>query len=96
MGAWLLRCVASATHGLTASKRACGALKADVARNGMVQPIKHVEHGGANDVVDGNHRLAAARQPGMSDGPRQKVAVTYGSLAVRHAAGAFGSGSRLF
>jgi ParB-like chromosome segregation protein Spo0J len=37
----------------------------DIAENGIQESIKVVEHNGSKYVVDGHHRLAAARQLGI-------------------------------
>jgi RHS repeat-associated protein len=49
-----------ATHSV--SGKAVQKLTADVAKNGMKESIKYVEHNGIKYVVDGNHRLRVARR----------------------------------
>jgi ParB-like chromosome segregation protein Spo0J len=39
----------------------------------MKEPLKYVEINGEKCVVDGNHRLRAARSLGLNDVPAQKV-----------------------
>jgi ParB-like chromosome segregation protein Spo0J len=59
------------THGLTQSRRAFEALKQSIARNGIRDPIKYVEANGRRYVVDGHHRLRAARELGIDNVPVQ-------------------------
>lgn len=49
----------------------------DVKQNGIQEPIKYVEHEGQLYVVDGYHRLAAARQLGINKVPVEKVELPY-------------------
>jgi hypothetical protein len=65
------------THGLTLSRHAMKALVNDIAENGIRDPIKYVEVNGNKFVVDGHHRLAAARQLGIKDVPVQQVQLPY-------------------
>jgi len=48
------------------SNRQFAALKADIARNGIITPLDVVKYKGQVYVVNGNHRLMAARQLGMN------------------------------
>jgi hypothetical protein len=67
-----------ATHGLTMSRRQFADLKADIATNGIKEPIKFVEHRGTKYVVDGHHRLRAAQELKLSTVPTQRVNLPYG------------------
>jgi ParB-like chromosome segregation protein Spo0J len=64
-----------ATHSV--SRAAVNRLAADIQKNGMKETIKYVEHQGQRFVVDGNHRLRAARQLGMDRVPAEKVSLPY-------------------
>jgi RHS repeat-associated protein len=65
------------THGLTKSKNAFAKLKADMKLNGIQEPIKFVEHNGKRFVVDGHHRLRAAKELGIENVPVQQVKLPY-------------------
>lgn len=65
------------THGLTSSKKAFARLKDDIAQNGIKDPIKFVTYNGRKFVVDGHHRLVAARQLGIKEVPAQEVKLPY-------------------
>nr|WP_223857525.1 ParB/RepB/Spo0J family partition protein [Sphingobacterium micropteri] len=65
------------THGLTKSKNAFVKLKADIKLNGIQEPIKFVEHNGKRFVVDGHHRLRAAKELGIENVPAQQVKLPY-------------------
>ena len=65
------------THGLTLSRRAMQRLTDDIAANGIREPIKFVEHNGHRFVVDGHHRLAAARRLGIREVPVERVQLPF-------------------
>jgi RHS repeat-associated protein len=65
------------TQGLTKSKTAFLKLKANIKANGIHEPIKFVEHNGKRYVVDGHHRLRAAKELGMKDVPVEQVNLPY-------------------
>jgi len=67
------------THGITSSKKAFSKLKEDIRTNGIQEPIKYVEYKGTKYVVDGHHRLRAAKELGVKAVPVQKVNLPYGS-----------------
>jgi RHS repeat-associated protein len=67
-----------ATHGLTQSKKEFATLKADIKVKGITDPIKYVEHNGVKSVVDGHHRLRAAKELGNKTVPAQQVQLPYG------------------
>jgi hypothetical protein len=64
-----------ATHGV--SRNAVRKLAADIEKNGIREPLKYVEHEGEKYVVDGNHRLRAARQLGLKQVPAERVELPY-------------------
>jgi hypothetical protein len=61
------------------AKREFEELKADIKANGMTDPIKYVEYNGTKYVVNGHHRLRAARELGMKTVPAEKVELPYGN-----------------
>ncbi len=63
------------THSV--SNRAVQRLADDIAENGVREPLKYVEHNGTKYVVDGNHRLHAARRLGLDDVPAERVELPY-------------------
>jgi len=65
------------THPRTMGRRAFGRLVQDIKENGINEPVKFIEHEGKNYVVDGNHRLGAARALGMDAIPVEKVQLPY-------------------
>ena len=48
-----------------------------LAREGIREPIKYVEVNGQKYVVDGHHRLQAARELGIKDVPAERVQLPY-------------------
>ena len=66
------------THMPTLSRRQYQALREDIARNGILDPIKYVEFNGRKYIVDGHHRLRAARELGIEKVPTQQVQLPYG------------------
>lgn len=48
-----------------------------VAEHGVKEPVKYVEHNGRKYVVDGNHRLRAARANDISSVPARKVELPF-------------------
>ena len=65
------------THGQTMSNRAFTRLTADVKANGIREPIKYVEDNGTRYVVDGNHRVMAARRLGLKEVPAEQVSLPF-------------------
>ena len=65
------------THKLTLSKKQYSNLVESVRKNGITESIKYVEHNGSKYVVDGHHRLRAAKQLGLDKIPTQKVSLPY-------------------
>lgn len=68
------------THGITKSKSSFAKLKADIESNGIQQSIKFVEHNGKKFVVDGHHRLRAAKELGIKNIPVQLRFGSYNSV----------------
>jgi RHS repeat-associated protein len=65
------------THDITKSKSAYLRLKADIKENGIREPIKFVESYGEKKVVDGHHRLKAAKELGIPEVPAERVELPY-------------------
>ena len=65
------------THKLTLSKKQYNNLVESIRKNGITEPIKYVEYKGAKYVVDGHHRLRAAKQLKLDKIPIEKVSLPY-------------------
>ena len=65
------------THRLTKSKKQFSELLDDIKHNGIREPIKYVEHNGERYIVDGHHRLRAARNLNLDKIPIQRVSLPY-------------------
>ena len=65
------------THKLTLSKKQYNNLLESIRKNGITDPIKYVEYKGTKYVVDGHHRLRAAKQLKLDKIPTQKVLLPY-------------------
>ena len=65
------------THGINSRSKSFRNLKADIAKNGIKEPIKFVEHNGKRYVVDGHHRLRAAKELGLKDVPVEEVVLPF-------------------
>ena len=65
------------THKLTLSKIQYKNLVESIRKNGITEPIKYVEYKGTKYVVDGHHRLRAAKQLGLDKIPTQRVSLPY-------------------
>jgi hypothetical protein len=65
------------THNLTKSPNKFNELKDDISKNGLKETIKYVEHGGKKYIVDGHHRVKAARALGIKEVPAEKVTLPY-------------------
>ena len=65
------------THSPTLSKNKMNALMDDIKVNGIQEPIKYVEYNGQMYVVDGHHRLLAAKRLGLTEVPIEKVDLPY-------------------
>ena len=49
----------------------------DIKDNGISETIKYVEHNGQKYVVDGHHRLIAAKRLGLEQVPIEQVELPY-------------------
>ena len=65
------------THKLTLSEKQYSNLVESIRKNGITEPIKYVEYKGTKYVVDGHHRLRAAKQLRLDKIPTQKVSLPY-------------------
>lgn len=66
------------THGTT--KKQVGKVEALIQNDGgITEPIKYVEHAGNKYIVDGHHRVQAAKRLGFSQVPVQAEQLPYGS-----------------
>ena len=65
------------THRLTLSKKQYNILVDDIKKSGIIEPIKYVEYKGSHYVVDGHHRLQAAKELKMKGIPAEKVSLPY-------------------
>jgi RHS repeat-associated protein len=65
------------THGPTLSPKEFAGLKESIAKEGIKKPINFVEHEGQRFVVDGHHRLRAAKQLGLREVPVEEVTLPF-------------------
>ena len=65
------------THKITKSKNQFKKFAESVSKNGITEPIKYVEFNGTKYVVDGHHRLKAAKQFNMKSIPIEEVSLPY-------------------
>lgn len=65
------------THGRTMGKKQYAELVESIRKNGITEPIKYVEHNGTKYVVDGHHRLQAAKELKLKDIPVEEVFLPY-------------------
>ena len=72
------------THGLTKSKKQMKTLIEDIRINGIQEPIHYVNYGGTKYVVNGHHRLAAAKALKMTDVPVKEVTLPYAGYHSIH------------
>lgn len=54
----------------------------DIKANGIQEPIKYVEYDGQMYVVDGHHRLLAAKKLGLTEVPIEKVELPYAGYST--------------
>ena len=66
-----------ATHSQTLSKKNMNKLIDDIKNNGISETIKYVEHNRQKYVVDGHHRLIAAKKLGLEQVPIEQVELPY-------------------
>lgn len=65
------------THRLTLSKKQYSKLVESIRKNGITEPIKYVEYNGTKYVVDGHHRLRAAKEIKLDKIPVERVTLPY-------------------
>jgi hypothetical protein len=65
------------THGMTLSRARYAALRQDISLNGIRSPINYVEVNGRKYVLDGHHRLRAARELGIDEVPTERVELPF-------------------
>ena len=65
------------THGINRRSGSFQSLKASIAKNGIEEPIAVVRSNGRLYVVNGHHRLAAAKELGYTQVPIQEVKLPY-------------------
>ena len=65
------------THSQTLSNNKMNALINDIKGNGIKETIKYVEYNGRKYVVDGHHRLLAAKKLGLTEVPIEEVQLPY-------------------
>ncbi|EDP46957.1 ParB/RepB/Spo0J family partition protein [Rickettsiella grylli] len=65
------------THPRTMGRKAFARLVKNIKENGISEAVKYIEYNGKNYVVDGNHRLVAARTLDLNEIPVEKVELPY-------------------
>ena len=65
------------THSLTMGKNKFNKFVETIRKEGIKEPIKYVEYNGKKYVVDGHHRLQAAKRLKIEDVPVEKVDLPY-------------------
>jgi hypothetical protein len=65
------------THEITMGKNKFNKFVETIEKEGIKDPIKYVEYNGEKYVVDGHHRLKAAKILGMKEVPTEKVELPY-------------------
>lgn len=65
------------THQLTKSKKQMNELVNDINANGIQEPIKYVDFAGGKYIVDGHHRIQAAKVLGIPFVPAIEVGLPY-------------------
>ena len=65
------------THAPTLSKKQYAELVSDISENGLKESIKYVQYNGQKYVVDGHHRLKAAKQLDITNVPIERVTLPY-------------------
>jgi len=65
------------THALTNSKNQMNKLISDIRVNGIQETIKYVDFKGTKYIVDGHHRVAAAKALGITNVPAIEVNLPY-------------------
>ena len=65
------------THSQTKSRGQLLALIKDIQQNGIQEPVKYVVFDGKKYVVDGHHRILAAKKLGLLNIPAEEVELPY-------------------
>jgi len=65
------------THSQTLSNNQLNKLVDNIKTNGIQEPIKYVEYNGTKYVVDGHHRLLAAKKLGLTEVPVEKIELPF-------------------
>ncbi|MCM1161706.1 MAG: polymorphic toxin-type HINT domain-containing protein [Roseburia sp.] len=65
------------THSQTLSKKNMNKLIEDIKDNGINETIKYIEYNSQKYIVDGHHRLIAAKRLGLKEVPIEKVELPY-------------------
>ena len=65
------------THEKTLSNSEFKRLIDDIKKNGIQQPVKYIEYNGKKYIVDGHHRILAAKKLGLNEVPVEKVEFPY-------------------
>jgi hypothetical protein len=65
------------THPRTMGRKAFSRLVENIKENGINETVKYIKYNGKNYVVDGNHRLVAARALDLNEIPVEKVELPY-------------------
>lgn len=72
------------TEPLSKSRRQFQRFLDEVKKNGIAEPIKYVEHDGVKYVVNGHHRLRAAKMLGIEIVPVERVDLPYNGYQRVH------------
>jgi len=65
------------THRQTLSNRQMAKLTDDIKVNGIQETVKYVESNGTKYIVDGHHRVIAAKRLGITEIPIEEVSLPY-------------------
>lgn len=66
-----------ATHSQTLSKKNMNKLIEDIKNNGINESIKYVKYNNQKYIVDGHHRVIAAKRLGIKEIPTKEVQLPY-------------------
>lgn len=71
------------THSTTKSKREMRRFVSEVATNGITDPIKYVQFRGSKYIVDGHHRVIAAKMLKIYQVPAMRVDLPYAGYKTK-------------